>query len=85
VTIGDTSAPIPASITACLITHYRCGGQAAAIAAHLYDFPRYHDDCVALAQQYGLTFELPDYPSWWNPGRPGGTVLVLYTGPAGRI
>jgi hypothetical protein len=74
---------------ACFFDHpywYRREGKAAAIIAHLYRGEWDDDDrkpCEALAGPLGLVFEVPDFPSWWNPGR-GGTTLVAYIGPAGR-
>jgi hypothetical protein len=59
---------------------FRHDGAAAAIAAHLYGFPHNKADCEAVAAEYGLRFETPDFPSWWYPG---GTTLVVYVGPAG--
>jgi hypothetical protein len=60
--------------------YFRRNRKAAAIAAHLYNFPGNRAQCEALATRFGLTLETPDFPSWWNPG---GTRLVLYIGPAG--
>jgi hypothetical protein len=59
---------------------YRCSRKAAAIAAHLYGMPGCLKQCETVAARFGLTFEVPDFPSWWNPG---GTTLVLYVGPVG--
>jgi hypothetical protein len=58
---------------------YRRDRKAAAIAAHLYGMPNCREQCLALAADFSLSFEIPDFPSWWNPG---GTTLVLYLGPA---
>jgi hypothetical protein len=63
---------------------YRRDGKAAAIAAHLYGWPSVQADCQAVAAHYGLTFNLPDFPSWHCPG-PRGTTLVAYVGPAGQF
>jgi hypothetical protein len=60
---------------------YRRGRKAAAIAAHLYNYPAKHDQCEAIAARFGLAVETPDFPSWWNPG---STRLVVYVGPAGQ-
>jgi hypothetical protein len=59
--------------------YYRRDGKAAAIVAHLYGWPKVRAGCEATAAHYGLSFEVPDFPSWWNPG---GTKLVVYRGPA---
>jgi hypothetical protein len=59
---------------------YRRDRKAAAIVAHLYNYPGNHDSCVAIAERYGLAFSAPDdFPSWWFPG---ATRLVVYRGPA---
>lgn len=60
--------------------YYRKDGKAAAVAAHLYDWPTIADDCRVYAEQRGLTLLVPDFPSWWFPG---STTLVVYVGPAG--
>jgi hypothetical protein len=59
---------------------YRRNRKAAAIAAHLYNFPANRAACEKLALSFGLTFEVPDFPSWHYPN---GTKLVVYIGPAG--
>jgi hypothetical protein len=59
---------------------YRCNRKAAAIVAHLYGMPSCRNQCEAVAARFGLIFEVPDFPSWWNPG---STTLVIYVGPAG--
>lgn len=69
-----------------LLDHAYCvkrGRYAAAIAAHLYEgeFAAHRARCEALAARYGLTLEVPDYPSWYYPG---ATRFVLYIGPAGH-
>ena len=61
---------------------YRRKGKAAAIAPHLYALDQHEPECRELAQRFGLTFEVPDFPTWWDPG-PAGTTLVVYIGPAG--
>jgi hypothetical protein len=57
-------------------------GRAAAVGANLYGWES--EDvvkrCHALAERYGLTLEVPDYPSWYYPER---AKLVVYIGPAG--
>jgi hypothetical protein len=55
--------------------YYRRDRRAAAIVAHLYNWPDVRAQCEAVAAHYGLTFEAPDYPSWWNLH---GTKLVVY-------
>jgi hypothetical protein len=55
--------------------------KAAAIAAHLYNWPQVQSECQEIADHFNLSLEIPDFPSWYYPG---GTTLVLYTGPAGR-
>jgi hypothetical protein len=62
--------------------YYRRDRKAAAITAHLYGFPSIRAACEKLAAEFGLEFEVPDFPSWWNPG---ATTLVVYVGPAGRL
>jgi hypothetical protein len=62
--------------------YYRRDRKAAAIAAHLYNYPNNRAACEKLAAEFGLEFEVPDFPSWWNPG---ATTLVVYVGPAGRL
>jgi hypothetical protein len=62
--------------------YYRNNRRAAAIAAHLYNYPGNRLACERLAGAFGLRFEVPDFPSWWNPG---STTLVVYVGPAGLI
>jgi hypothetical protein len=58
---------------------YRRHRKAAAVAAHLYGMPNCRRECETLAATFGLLFEVPDFPSWWNPG---ATTLVVYVGPA---
>jgi hypothetical protein len=48
---------------------YRCNRKAAAIAAHLYGMPTCRCQCETVAARFGLIFEIPDFPSWWNPGQ----------------
>jgi hypothetical protein len=62
--------------------HYRRQRKAAAIAAHLYNYPANKAECEKLAAHYGLDFEVPDFASWWNPG---GTTLVVYIGWEGAM
>ena len=62
--------------------YYRRHRQTAAIAAHLYSYDACKKaECKKIAARFGLEFEEPDFPSWWNPG---GTILVVYIGPGGR-
>jgi hypothetical protein len=60
---------------------YKRDRKAAAIVAHLYGWPSdtCRAECAEIADRYGLKIETPDFPSWWYPG---GTTLVVYTGPA---
>jgi hypothetical protein len=64
--------------------YYRRERKAAAIAAHLYNPPFYEKikaECEAVAKRFRLTFEVPDFPNWWNPSPSlGGTILVISTG-----
>ncbi len=61
---------------------YRCDRRAAAIAAHLYNWPANDAACRRIAAEYSLNFEVvTDFPSWWNPG---GTTLVLWTPASSR-
>lgn len=53
---------------------YRTGGKAVAIAAHLYGFDP--QALAAFATENGLSWETPDFPSWWYPG---ATRIVVFT------
>ena len=61
--------------------YFKRDRQAAAIAAHLYNFPECKEECEFVAREFGVRFEVPEFPSWHYPG---GTKLVLYIGPAGQ-
>jgi hypothetical protein len=64
--------------------YYLRDSKAAAIAAHLNNPPFYEEtrsECETVACRFGLTFEVPDFPSWHYPG---STVLVLYTARGAR-
>jgi hypothetical protein len=61
--------------------YHRRNRKAAAIAAHLYNYPANRAACEKIADHYGLQFEVPDFPSWCYPN---GTKLVVYIGPEGR-
>lgn len=52
---------------------YRRGGKAVAVAAHLYRFNP--QSISAFASENGLSWETPDFPSWWYPG---ATRLVVF-------
>jgi hypothetical protein len=60
--------------------YYRNNRKAAAIAAHLYNYPVNRSACERIATTFGFQLQMPDFPSWWNPG---ATTLVVYVGPAG--
>ena len=50
---------------------------AAAIAAHLYGWPRVEAECRQLAERERCAIRaVTDFPSWWYPG---STTLVLWT------
>jgi hypothetical protein len=56
---------------------YRRDRKAAAITAHLYEVSSEEQAyCRSVAAAYDLSFDMPDFPSWWNPG---ATTLVMYT------
>jgi hypothetical protein len=73
----------PVMVTRAVLDHpyyFKRNRKAAAIAAHLYNYPDCKEQCISVARAFDVTFEAPDFPSWWFPG---GTTLVLYIGPAG--
>lgn len=61
--------------------YYRHERKAAAIAAHLYNYPTNRESCLELAELYNLRLIVPDFPSWWFPGF---TTLVAYVGKGGE-
>jgi hypothetical protein len=56
--------------------YYRLDRCAAAIAAHVYDWaPEKLEAAADWGAQRGLAVSIPEFPSWWYPGR---TTLLLW-------